>query len=327
MLSKIAERVYWTARYIERIENSARLIKVHSNLIYDLPKEVKLNWYTLIEIFNLEEHFTNNKTEAQCMDYLLLDDTHPNSMISMLKMVRENLRTTRDSLPKEAWLIINELYLDFKQRQSDCLVRAKRNDLMSEIIASCQQVNGMFSSGLSRNLSYKFITLGRNLERADMSTRLLDEGGLYLQYSSSDAIWVKYHQSVWTNLIRAIGGFFMYRQHVQTNIDGQSVINFILKDPHFPKSIYFCWKQVTSVLKSFDKEMKEFIKLDAKIKKLMRNKLSLEPNSTDLRDLVNQIQIQIASCNDLCYKHLFNPTVVKMQSLEQNPVHNQFHKQ
>lgn len=115
MLSRVAERVYWSARYIERVENTARLARVHSQLMFDLPKAVKLNWYTLVQITSNEAYFEENydgRNEKNCMTMLLSDRNNPTSLISSLWWARENMRTTRDILPREAWIHINELLFD-----------------------------------------------------------------------------------------------------------------------------------------------------------------------------------------------------------------------
>ncbi|NCC34165.1 MAG: alpha-E domain-containing protein, partial [Chloroflexia bacterium] len=142
MLSRVAERVYWLARYVERVENTARLAKVHTQLMLDLPKSVQMSWFGLVQITGNEDQFSQHygqvRSEQNCMHFLLADRSNSASLISSLWWARENIRTTRDILPREAWSHINELYLLVKAQQSDFAERKTRNALLSQIIQACQ---------------------------------------------------------------------------------------------------------------------------------------------------------------------------------------------
>ena len=112
MLSRVAERIYWCARYLERVENTARLVSVYDNLLFDLPHDFNIGWYNLITINSGEQAFDERykiRDERNVVKFLLADDTNFSSMLVSLKMVRENMRTTRDVVPQETWELINEL--------------------------------------------------------------------------------------------------------------------------------------------------------------------------------------------------------------------------
>ena len=114
MLSRVAERTYWAARYLERIENTVRLISVYDKLMSDLPSSVGIGWYNLITINSAEEAFNERYTaqnERNVIKFLLSEENNPCSVVSNLRFARENLRTTRDVVPAESWVMINELNL------------------------------------------------------------------------------------------------------------------------------------------------------------------------------------------------------------------------
>src|SRR5690606_16371662 len=114
MLSRVAERLYWTSRYLERVENTARLMGVYTNLLLDMPSGVNIDWYNLVTLNNAEAWFENRykvKDERNVMRFLLSDPDYPGAMLSSLQGVRENIRTTRDVVPAESWEYINELTL------------------------------------------------------------------------------------------------------------------------------------------------------------------------------------------------------------------------
>ena len=138
MLSRAAERMYWFGRYIERVENTARLINVNTNLMLDLPK-VKYIWGSLISITGYEEQFANRFStadERNVIKFLLEDESC--SIRKSVTMVRENARTSREIMPNEAWQKVNELYLyvnkNIKQGMFAVLVLHKIRYFMRDII-------------------------------------------------------------------------------------------------------------------------------------------------------------------------------------------------
>ncbi len=130
MLSRVAERIYWTARYLERVENTARLVSVYDNLLFDLPRDSNISWYNLIILNSSTELFQERykiQDERNVVKFILADDTNPSSMLSALKMVRENIRTTRDVVPQETWELINELDIYARQNIKLGINRSQRH--------------------------------------------------------------------------------------------------------------------------------------------------------------------------------------------------------
>ena len=106
MLSRVAERLYWMARYLERAEDTARLISAYNHLILDLPKGVELGWDVLIKTIDAEAEVASvyqTATESNIINFLLTDDRNASSIRLSIKAARENVRTTRDVLPAQAW--------------------------------------------------------------------------------------------------------------------------------------------------------------------------------------------------------------------------------
>ncbi|CAN8140046.1 Alpha-E domain-containing protein [uncultured Thiomicrorhabdus sp.] len=313
MLSKVAERVYWLARYIERIENTARLAKVHSQLMLDLPKSVKLSWYDLVQITGNEDYYAENydsRSEQNCMNMLLKDRNNSSSLMSSLWWARENIRTTRDILPREAWIHINELYIMVKNHQEDFSVRAKRNALLSTIIRSCQAFTGMLEGTMSHNETYRFLKLGMLIERADMTTRLIDEGGLFVaqeqfeneEESPFDAI-------LWANLLRSVSAYFMYRQQYQTEISGQEVLHFLTQDKDFARSVSYCLGEMSFIMRKLPnpEPMQNALEL---LQKKISAEQKLNIGSNELHQHLDWIQRELSQINGLLYDNWFNPKQV-----------------
>jgi uncharacterized alpha-E superfamily protein len=309
MLSRVAERVFWLARYIERVENTARMVLVHSNLMYDLPKKIDMCWYRLIELTSSEELFAklyDNKIEKSVMQMLLVEPNNPASLMSSLKSARENIRTTRDILPKETWNQINQLHLLLRSRESDVQTRSKRNALMDEVIQHCQAMVGMFAGTLSQDETFAFLVLGRNLERADMTSRMLDEGGFFLGQQKHLEQVQAYENVLWANILRSVSGYLMYRQHVQTQIEGEGVIKFLLNDRRFPRSVTHCLLKVREMLDALPdgegvrEEVTELVDY-------LTQWTQFEAGSEELHEYLDHLQQGFIRVNNSIYQAWFIP--------------------
>lgn len=309
MLSRVAERIYWLARYIERIENSARLAQTQSRLMFDLPKSVKLSWYTLIQITSSEEYFDANyegKTERNCMWVLLGDRENPASLISSVWWARENIRTTRDRLPREAWVYINELHILVKDNVEDFNVRSKRNALLEKIIRFCQAINGMLRGSMSANSAYRFLKLGIFIERADMTSRIIDVGGYFIAQKVESTEIEQYDNILWATILKAIGIYFMYRQTVQIEINGDSVIAFLIHDNESFRSLKYCIHAIEdsiSTLPNSDKVLKS----TQYTKQLIEKDLEFEAGTSLLHDYLDEIQLALSEIHQSCYRTWFYP--------------------
>ncbi len=154
MLSRVAERLYWTARYLERVENTARLVSVYDNLLFDLPRKIHISWFSLIEINSSESQYSQQykvKDERNVVKFMLADEINPSSMLESLKMVRENVRTTRDVLPEDLWEWINELNRFAKNNIKQGINRSMRHAYLNTIIEGCEKINGLLYSTMSRD--------------------------------------------------------------------------------------------------------------------------------------------------------------------------------
>ena len=243
MLSRVAERMYWFGRYLERVENTARLINVNTNLMLDLPK-VKFIWGSLISITGYEEQFARRfsiKDERNVIKFLLEDDSC--SIRKSVTMARENARTSREIMPNEAWEKINQLYLYLDKNIASGIRRGGRHNFLSDVMKQCYELTGYLAGNMSRNTAYNFIKIGRSLERADMTTRILDVGCLNLLNQDHPEI-AEYENILWMNVLKSLTAYQMYRQHVQGRVNGEDVVNFMVKDQNFPRAVACCLREV-----------------------------------------------------------------------------------
>lgn len=250
MLSRSAERLYWLARYLERTESIARLVSVHMNLLMDLPKDVEMGWLQLVRINGAEQEFYEKyavANEGNIARFLLADTSHASSLFSSLIAARENIRTSRDLLPDEAWEQVNEMYLYAKNHLEAIASRRNRVLFLNEILKGCQRFTGLLSGYMSHNNPYLFIGLGRYLERADMTTRILDLASLLLSESRSHELR-QYETILWMTILKSLNALLMYRQYVRSRVNGDDVLNFLLVNENLPRAVGCCIRELSGCI-------------------------------------------------------------------------------
>lgn len=241
MLSRVAERIYWMARYLERVENTARLVSVYGQLLLDLPGEARLDWSVPLEILGLGDTPPPGSTAGSELYYLLADPDNIASLLSSVRLARENARTTRDVVPLEAWQAVNEMHL-WIDSQLPGAARRQNARLSAEIVRRCNEITGILEGGMSHGPAYRFVCLGRSLERADMTSRIIDVAAATLMAGPDEL--QHYSSTVWRSVLRAVSAYQMYRQFVRRRIIPQDVLRFLLIDPDFPRSVSHCVEQI-----------------------------------------------------------------------------------
>ncbi len=266
MLSRVAQNIYWMSRYLERVEDTARLINVNANLLLDLPRNTTFGWLPLIFIVSAEDLFFEKDPqrladENNVVTFLISDRDHPGSILSSLAAARENLRTTRDAVPQEAWEQINGLYIYARDHVPN---RRGRFEFLRRVIHGAQQINGLLSGAMSRTDAYGFLRMGRYLERADMTTRILDvrsanllprAGQTQMQTQTQTQTQTQsadfqpeeqdpFESIQWMSVLKSLTAYQMYRQQVRLRVGGPDVLKFLLQNESFPRAVSFCLQQL-----------------------------------------------------------------------------------
>lgn len=251
MLSRVAESLYWMTRYLERAENTARLINSTTQVLLDLPKGAHFGWDVLIQVVGLDKMVRQldvRPDEASIMTFLIEDEANPSSILSSIHYARENTRTFREVLPMEIWERINGLYLytrDNARRASRS--RSDRYDVLNGVIERRQSIIGLLAGSMSHDIAFQFLKLGRNLERADMTTRIVDVNSAVL-LPTDEALAVPAMERLWMSTLNALSAYQMYRRHVGVHVRSQDVVGFLLKDPHFPRTVHHCLNEIEGCL-------------------------------------------------------------------------------
>lgn len=297
MLSRVANRLYWSARYLERSEGLARMISAYTHFILDTPKSSGVGWEVLINIIEAEPAYFSRYskiTENNVIKFLLSDEENLGSLKASVSFARENLRTTRDVLPEEAWELVNELHLYTKLNVDEAVKRRSRHDFMEEIMLRNMQIDGLFDGSMNRDRSFEFIRLGRYLERCDMATRAADVGIAGLP--DEDGTEASLEISLWANLLTSLSATSAYRREVGPIIEPAEVTNFVFNYPHFPRSIRYCLDRVDRVIQGFGNNQASLAILGRMYKKL--DKFDAQKLSKDqIHTVVDQIQLELHRLN------------------------------
>ncbi len=296
MLSRVAEAIYWFGRYLERAENTARLIRVNSHLMLDTPKGISLGWEPLISITGLGKNFDDFYTEAterNVVKFLIGDLNNPSSILNSLAMARENCRTVRDIIPRTAWQNLNKLYLFAKESVSSGLTKKGRDEYLDGIIASSQQLNGLLYSVMYQDEAWLFLRIGRNIERAEMTTRILDVRSSDLLTDEEELFESRSLEGVqWISVLKSLSAYSIYRRTVQVRVSRTPVLNFLFHDTHFPRAITHCLNSVEESLGNLPRNNIPLKSLRLLVQKINARKMDhLEQEA--LHKFIDEIQSSI----------------------------------
>jgi uncharacterized alpha-E superfamily protein len=236
----VADAVYWMARYIERAENVARYIGVNLNLQLDLPLDPARQWQPLIDTSGDSEIFEARygmASQARVIQFLAYDIENPSSIFSCLRSARENARSVRETISSEMWAQVNSMYLQI-QSQKHMPEPERLLDVFHDIRLGCHLFQGVTDSTMTHNEAWHFLRLGRKLERADKTSRILDVK-YFMLLPTTQYVGTPYDDIHWAAVLKSVSGFEMYRKRFG-RINPRDVVDFLVLDRDFPRSVHFC---------------------------------------------------------------------------------------
>jgi len=303
MLSRVAERVYWMSRYLERVENAARLVAVYSELLLDLPEEAGLDWSVALNILGMEDDYRSIGHGDDELSFLLTSQDNIASVLCSLNFARENARTTRDIVPSEAWRAVNELHL-YAADALPSVVHGSNAQVPDQIVRRCHEIAGVLDGTMSHGPAYQFVRLGRSLERADMTSRIIDVAAAIMLTGRKELSL--YDTTIWRAVLRALSAYQMYRQYVRRRILGSDVLAFLLLDNDFPRSVAHCVGVLESALQALPRCEDALIKLASIRRHLDEIDLqALEHES--VHRFVDELQLEFAALHDVIFETWLNP--------------------
>jgi uncharacterized alpha-E superfamily protein len=249
MLSRVADALYWSSRYVERAENVARFVDVNLNLMLETPIQERPSWEPLILTTGdqkwFKEHYRETTPESVAW-FLTFDRAYPNSILTAVTQARDNARSVREIISREMWQHLNEFYLRVREASRNAFSLGDMSDFYDSVKLAGIHYEGITQATLSRGESWFFTRLGRLLERADKTSRILDVK-YYILLPSVREVGTTIDQVGWAALLNSASALQMYRQlyHVTSP---ENVANFLLLNREFPRSILYCVEQAQDCL-------------------------------------------------------------------------------
>jgi uncharacterized alpha-E superfamily protein len=250
MLSRVADSLYWMSRYIERAENIARLLDVNLQLLLDFEEvnddKLKEHWEPVIRAAGEEEMFYELYDQADSRnvtDFLTFNRDNPSSVISCMLAARENARMIRDQISTEMWQCINHAYLFLKSNNAKQVWENGPYEFYKQIQDYSHMFQGLADSTFSHAEGFYFMQVGKFLERADKTSRILDIK-YHMLLPSIEEVGGAVDAVQWGAILRSCSAFEAYHRLFVTSVNPLKVSNFLIFNDYFPRSIQFSVREL-----------------------------------------------------------------------------------
>lgn len=252
LLSRNADRIFWAARYLERAEDTSRLVQEFGELFDDMPTDDPhanaFRWAPLLAVCGDRSAVLAEATERDVVEALVCDPEDEGSVAFCVAAARSNLRTTREVLPREAWHTVNDLWMFMASDGARALDRRFRSHVLGRVANDSRRLDGILMSSMSRDAAWEMWRMGRYLERADMTTRVVGVRAAVLLAESNVAAEpgdaLRYDEVQWMGVLRSLSALQMYQRSTRNSIEATSVVQFLLFDTDFPRSVRFCLDEI-----------------------------------------------------------------------------------
>ena len=320
MLSRVADSLYWMSRYMERAEDIARILDVNLQLALDLPTEdpeaLKALWGPVLRSTgDGEDFYDHHKLAAsdKVIEFLTLKPENPNSIINCLTRARENARHVREQISMEMWEELNRTYLWMKGQTLKKIQRVGPYEFFIQIKNASHLFQGVTDGTMTHGEDWDFIQAGKYLERADMTTRLLD---------ANDEIFVTRPDKTsqtggtlhWSAILRSCSAHDSYRKFYVSHVEPDKVVEFIILNEFFPRSIRFSVQALNEALRRISGAGDEHF--TNKVEKLAGRLIS-ELNYSALEDIktvgvhkyMDELQIRLNGISEAIYEVYLSPPI------------------
>jgi uncharacterized alpha-E superfamily protein len=301
LLSRVADRMYWAARYIERAEDSARVLRAYGDVLADLPS-ASSRWAPLVTTSGSDVRLprVSGSDEHQVAQFLIADREHPNSIVNTVEQCRENLRTCREVLPREAWQTINDLSIYVRGAAVTSVERRRRDRFLARVVDESRRLDGVLQSTMTRDEVFEIWRLGRYIERADMTTRVLGVRAaslLSLPPGETD----QFAEVQWMGVLRSLSALQMYQRATRGPIDGRAVVRFLLFDHRFPRSVAGCLAEIRSSILRMPAHTSVLGTVESVDRALRRSRPAAD-DGVALDAAMDEVQVALSRLNDVMYE-------------------------
>lgn len=256
MLSRVANSLYWMSRYIERADNTARLVDVNLQLLLDIRRlddqTLAGLWMPIVQSTGDDELFRQLHTHATGEDvteFLVFETANANSIVSSINQARENARMVRDQLTVEFWEELNRLYLFVHSPAARRLWHNGPHEFFLEVKNSSLLLNGLANATVVRNEGWNFMQAGCFLERADKTSRILDVRHTSVPARGQPGTVSQEDALGWSAVLRSCSAWDAYKALHGAEVQPAHVAEFLLLSDNFPRSVRFCVRALDAALR------------------------------------------------------------------------------
>jgi len=298
LLARDAEGLFWMARYLERVENLARLIDVTQS--FESPGYESEAWFGLIRINADEKNFSERGFSPDAdhvKRFYLLDRGNPTSVPHNIEDARTNARTLRPLMSTEMWRQINVFHRFISHLTPADLEGDSLSRLCTRLREGVQAHTGITEGTLYRDQGWYFYHMGRVIERADQTTRMLDIKYTTMLPRDGEAKRVA-ELTQWNAVLRAAAGYHAFKRHARANFRAEDVVEFLLRDPSSPRSVLLCVRRVEAYLDDLRRiyglsRSHESLEAAEYLREILTEKSISHILATGLHDYLDVVQIHL----------------------------------
>ena len=293
MLSSVAEKLYWFARYMERTTCTAELLGAYTQFVLDSALTSPPRWDVLVHITDGEEDYRsryNDYLEDSVLNYMIRDRENPSSLINSIYHARENMRTTRDQFPVECWEVCNAMKITIDRMEG-----RHRLGNFDKLLAVTHEYSGIIQNSMCHDDAYGFLRMGKYLERADMISRTIDTFVLTAIAQDDEfeaTLWL------WPNLLKAIQAQSAFRRLSHSPLvaaeDVHAAMRFLFGERIFPRSLLFCVGVVQQEVARLESDSKMLYALN-KISTMLENIRPEEIGLAEINQTIDHFQEELAT--------------------------------
>ena len=299
MLSRIAESLFWVGRYLERAEDTARVLDAHlSQMMEASPVDEATACEHLLAVMEASPPSDRGPDVDSVTHLLAFEESNPSSIIGSISAAREGARSAREAISSEMWECINSTYIGVREHRRVALAYGP-SAFFTYVRVQIATVSGLADNSMSRDDAWRFMMLGRSLERIDMTARLLT-----VRYSSGSS------SADWITTLRCSSAHEAYLRTYRRGVDPALVIEFLLLDRLFPRSVLHTLDLAEGVLDELDLRAGWSANFGEARRLLGRARTELEFRQVDelldgLSDLLEHLQDLVADASDAVGQQFF----------------------
>lgn len=256
MLGRTASGLFWMMRYLERLENTARLVDAGFRMSLTRSRTAQSEWDSVLTTAGTRDHYLEQhkgyETE-KVVEYLISDHENPTSLYNAMAAARENARMTRTALTRDVWEAINEAWLQLRTAFDQGEHRSDLPGLLSKVRQHTALVRGTINGTMLRNDIFRFVCLGTMIERADNTARILDTK-YYVLLPSSASVGSSLDRVQWEMILRSASAERSFHWLHGGEISPAAIVDFLVHDVRLPRSIAYCYDEIIMTLTALEEE-------------------------------------------------------------------------